>query len=225
MPKAIVEATPIKSRKEKPIREFKLLPNVGNHFEPNPEFDPEFPDDDENIRDIEYESGDIVKSRRELDKVFANKFTRQVHEDDEPELVEAPGTTIPQDVENDPFRDVPVRSAEAANKKEAGRFLSEEELEGKPELQKMARGKVKSAINDDEDEDEEDEDVEESAEPEDVTDDFEGAADANITVKKDSEGLYRAFHSDDPDSPMQGSKKGFSTKTKMTKFIKKHSQG
>lgn len=167
MAKAIVEATPLRNAKKKKVREFRMLPNVGDHFEPNPDYDAEFPEDEDNPRDTHYVAGDIVKSTRELDKIFANKFTRQVNEDDEPELVTAPGTTIPQDPENDPFRDVPVESTEAANKKTADRFLSEEELEGKPELQKLARGvKAKNPLDDDEDEEADDE--EESAEEEDV---------------------------------------------------------
>lgn len=171
MAKAIVEATPVKSRKKKPIREYKLLPNVGSHFEPSPDFDPELPEDDDNLRDVEYKAGDVVKSRRELDKLFANKFTRQINEDDEPELIEAPGTTIPQDPENDPFRDVPVRSTEDANKRTAERFLSEEELEGKPEAQKLAKGvKPKSPLDDDDEEDEDDSesDVDDDEEEEEV---------------------------------------------------------
>ncbi len=178
MAKAIVEATPIKTRKSKPIRQFKLLPNVGSHFEPSPDFDPDLPEDDDNLRDVEYKAGDVVKSRRELDKLFANKFTRQINEDDEPELIEAPGTTIPQDPENDPFRDVPVRSTEDANKRSAERFLTEEELEGKPELQKLAKG-VKTSKSPLDDDDEEDEDASES-----VMDDDEEDEDVEEKPKK-----------------------------------------
>lgn len=179
MAKAIVDAVPVKTRKSKPIRQFKLLPNVGSHFEPSPNFDPDLPEDEDNLRDVEYKSGDIVKSRRELDKIFANKFTRQINEDDEPELIEAPGTTIPQDPENDPFRDVPVRSTEDANKRSAERFLTEEELEGKPELQKLAKGVKTSKSPLDDDEDEEDEDASES-----VMDDDEEDEDVEEKPKK-----------------------------------------
>lgn len=60
--------------KKQEVRRFRLRKGVGTHFEPNPDFDPELPDSEDNLRELMYEPGQVVKSVRQLDKIFANKF-------------------------------------------------------------------------------------------------------------------------------------------------------
>lgn len=143
--------------KDDTIKRFKLMEGVGPHFEPNPDFDKESPEDEEdNPRDIEYAPGEVVKSTRKLDKIFANKFK-------------------------------PLSSSKSAKEEEP-----EEDVE-----------------------DAEDEE----AVPEDVTDEFEGAAEGGLKVLKDSEGKYRVYEEGE-DEPMDGAKKGFTTKKKTLAFVK-----
>jgi hypothetical protein len=190
-----------KARGESGVRKFKLLPDAGSHFEPNTDFDPTLPDDEENPRDVEYGPGEVVTSRRPLDKLFVNKF-RKVGGDEEDDRPSFAGGQVPRDPEYDPDKDRPVRSTEMATRREAGRFIEEEELEGKKnaaELLKQVRGegaKKKSVLDDEEDDEEEvpndaDDDTEDDAEVEagedqDESDEDEAPARrrANVTKKK-----------------------------------------
>lgn len=132
--------------KVKEKRKFKLLKGAGPHFEPNPDFDPDSPEDDDNIRDVEYAPGSIVTSTRPLDKLFVNKF--------QPIEGADPGQTSGGDVHDrrdDPNADRPVRSVEDANVRSADRFLEDEELEGKEDLKKLAKGKKVEPHDEDED--------------------------------------------------------------------------
>lgn len=148
---------------EKKRRRFRLLKGCGPHYEPNPDFDPKQPEDEENFRSREISPGQKFWSDRDLTNIFVNKF----------ECLDAPGNRsgiqsaggdTSDDPENDPDKDRPVRSAEDSLHRRANRFLEEDELEGKDELQELAKGKKVSASEDDgEEEPEEDQEVEEDS--------------------------------------------------------------
>lgn len=221
-----------KPKKERKLRRFRVRQNVAPHFEPNPNFDKDAGEDEDNLRDIEYGPGEIVESYRPLDKLFVNKLDPITDSGDRAD-VQSAGGDVASDTEDDPDKDRPVRDVEDARVNRADRFLTEEELEGKPELKKLAKGK-KVDLDDDEEEDEEDEapkakksskkseesEDEEEDESEDVTSEFDGASDGGLQVFKDSSGKYRV-HEDGEDEPMEGAKKGFTKKSEVKTFIKK----
>jgi hypothetical protein len=192
---------------------FRLRKDVGSHFEPNPNYDPDQMSTDDNPRDNEYKGGDIVESTRPLDQIFVNKFDPIMTRGDA--LPNAAGGDVPAtDPDKDPNKDRPVRDYEDANVNRAGRFLTEEELEGKPELQKLSKGQAVEVS-----EDEEDEGSSEGP-GEDVTDAFSGASENSLKVYQDEEGTYRVYSKDDTETPIKGSKKGFDTKKEVKAFLK-----
>lgn len=238
-------AAETKERKQKQTKKFRLKRGVGDHFELNPQFDPELPEDEDNVRDVVYHGGEIVESTRPLDKLFVNKF--------EPvqggSFANTPGGDVVDDPELDPDKDRPVRSTEDANVRRGERFLQEEELEGKPELQKLAKPKTgkemaamikenkkkeaeakakeAEAFGGDEDEEELEEEEssegEEGEEMEDMSDTFPEAKKNGMQVLKDGEGKMRVYE-EGSDEPMKGSKNGFTTKKRVRDFIKKHAE-
>lgn len=125
-----------KNWKGRQIMKFRLRKDAGSHFEKNLDFDPSESEDDDNVREFEFGPGDVVQATRRLDREFPNKF--QLIEGD----AKRPGVGGGDsgDDEEDPDAGRPVRSVEAARTRQAGRYLEEHELEGKPELQKLARG-------------------------------------------------------------------------------------
>ncbi len=198
--------------KDKTKRVFELLPNCGDHFEPNPDFNSALAEDDDNLRHVHYVAGEKVTTTRPLDKIFVNKF-KQVS--GEPSDSQTMGGETP-----DPKaagKDRPVRSTEDAIKSAADRYLTEEELEGKPDQKKL----IKAKPEDDDESDNGDAEDEDESGKSDVTSDFEGAKDGGMEVFKDSDGHY-FVHEKGEDAPMQGSKKGFTTKSKVLAFIKKN---
>jgi hypothetical protein len=76
--------------KEKKRRMFELLPGVGPHFEPNIDFDKDQPEDDENLRDVEYVAGEQVESTRDLVNAFPGKFKEVTGGKDRKQLVGRP---------------------------------------------------------------------------------------------------------------------------------------
>lgn len=60
--------------KEKKLRKFKLLPKVGKHFEPSPNYDPNKPQDEDNMREEVYGPGETVESYQDLKEKFPGKF-------------------------------------------------------------------------------------------------------------------------------------------------------
>jgi hypothetical protein len=109
-----------------------------------------------------------------------------------------------EDPEDDPDRDRPVRSVEHATRKQRGRYLEEDELEGKKELQKLARGERQTKAM-------------EAYEKfgDDVTDDFPGAGDADFVVYHKN-GKHTIADADEPLKPLR---KGLK-KEKVSKALK-----
>lgn len=199
---------------EKKRFKFELLEGVAPHFEPNPDFNAEEPESEDNLREIEYEAGDTVTTTRPLDRLFVNKFRALG--------AASPGRTAGGDAphpKHDPNKDRPVRSEEDARVARGDRFLEEDELDD-PKLKKLAKGKSKVSEGDEEEEEEEEE-TEESSE--DVTDQFEGAEDTKLQIFKGEDGRYRV-HQAGEDEPMKGAKAGFKTKKRTLQFVKKQAQ-
>jgi hypothetical protein len=197
------------------VMRFKLRDGAGPHYEPNPKFDPKEPESDENYRDQEYNKpGQIVKSRRQLDKIFVNKF-EPLDTVDRTNFQSGGGDEIRSD---DPERDRPVRDYEAARVNASDRHLTEDEMEDRPDLKKLAKGRKVEA--EEEDEEESGEEGAESDEREDVTDDFDGAKDGGLKVFKTGDKFH--VHEVGEEEAMTGSKKGFTNKTDVKKFIKKN---
>lgn len=187
--------------KKKPVLKFRLRREAGPHFERNLDYDPSEPEDEEdNPRDYEFGPGDVVESRRRLDKIFPNKF-QPVQGNLEPSQGQG-GEDYPAD--EDPDADRPVRSVEHATRKQPGRYLSEDELEGKKDLQAKAKGNKKTKSQ-------------KTTEKfgDDVTDDFDGARDADFVVYA-KDGKHTIVDADEPDKPL---KKGIK-KAKVAKALK-----
>lgn len=192
--------------KERKVRLFRLKKGVAPHYEPNPDYDRESPEDEDNLRGIEYEAGDKVKSTRPLDKIFVNKFEPLDDGGDRSQVQSAGGDTE-DDPENDPDKDRPVRSVQDAINRRADRHLTEEELEGKPKLQKLAHGHKKTK------------NAEVSKKMgDDVTDDYEGAADASFKVFRKGD-KYSIADEDDPSNPMKKGLKKSQVKNALKKLM------
>lgn len=204
----------VKTKEKGKLRKFQLKKGCGVHFEPNPDYDPNEPESEDNFREFEVKPGEIVETYQPLDQKFVNKF-RPLDSGDRSNFQSAGGDT--HDSDEDPDNDRPVRDVEDALVHRAGRHLSNEELEGKPEHQKLNKGKKPASQVEDEEGDESDEEG-----PEDVTDEFEEAEGTNLKVLKHSDGKYRVHEGDDEDA-MDGSKKGFTKKKNVQVFLKKHS--
>lgn len=219
-----VEEAP--SKKARTVMRFRLKKDVGSHFEPNPDYDPDSPVTDDNLREIEYQAGDIVKSTRNLAKVFENKFT----------AFDKMGKAIGDEEEIDP--DEANEDARQANLRAAKR--AEEEAEEDPtqaEVTKQSqtfrnateqarkRAKLEAELSGEDEDDEEEETprarkAREKLEAEglgdDVTEDFEGAADADFKVHKRGTSYFVT----DADDKVLSSKKGIKW-IKVGSFIKK----
>lgn len=182
------EDVPQKKKGKKPVLKFRLRRDAGLHFEKNLDFDPAEPDDEDNPREYEFEAGDTIESRRRLDKLFPNKF--QLLEGHAPS--QGIGGDDYDDPDEDPDKDRPVRSVEDARLRRSRRYLEEEELEGKPHLQKLARGERKSKAM-------------EAYEKfgDDVTDSFEGAKEADFVVYKTKNGKHTIADADEPLKPLR----------------------
>lgn len=53
---------------------FRLKKGSGPHYELNPNYNKELPEDEDNPRFIEIKPGECVKSNRDLSAIFPNKF-------------------------------------------------------------------------------------------------------------------------------------------------------
>lgn len=204
-----------KKKGKKGLKRFRLRKGVGTHYEPNPNFDPELPQEPGNWREIKYEPGDVVVSPRDLDKIFVNKFTPQDRM--EKDIKSEEEENLAADRENDAaLEDTRKAAAEserlAKQAKAKGTILKEkghgDDEDEEPEPEYGDDEDEALAKDADEDEDEDDEDV---------TADFEKAGGADLVVRKRGGSFY--VHEKGEDSPMKGSKKGFSNKKDTNKFI------
>lgn len=255
--------------KKQEVRRFRLRKGVGTHFEPNPDFDPELPDSEDNPREIAYEPGSVVKSVRQLDKIFANKFRPydgmkdedidydmddQLAADRENEaaleetqkaakkservrdLVKEDPRVMREKGHGDDTEDGPqnipgahkspqeaervarVGSVKSTGRAESGAEEGQIEDEVNEEDTKSKKSKAKAG-DEEEDEDLEEEEVEEEEESEDLTRDFDKAKAAGVQVFKRGDKYF--VHEKGEDSPMTGSKKGFTKKSEVKSFIAK----
>lgn len=204
----------VKTKEKSKLHRFRLKKGVGEHYEPNPDFDVTEPESEENFREYVVKPGEIVETPRHLDVLFVNKFVPLTPRDRS--NVQSPGGDE-IDPENDPDNERPVSDIEDALVHRAYRHLSDEDLEGKPELQKLNKGKKPAAKSEDEESDESDVEG-----PEDVTDEFAEAKGTELKVLMHPDGKYRV-HEGDEEEAMDGSKKGFTKKKNVQAFLKKHS--
>jgi len=181
------EEVPQKKKGKKPILKFRLRRDCGPHFEKNLDFDPSEPDDEDNPKEFEFAPGDTIESRRRLDKLFPNKF--QLLEGHSPS--QGIGGDDYDNPDDDPDRDRPVRSVEDARLRRSRRYLEEDELDGKPHLQKLARGERKSRAM---------EAFEKHGD--DVTDKFDGAKEADFIVYEKN-GKHTIADADEPLKPLR----------------------
>lgn len=187
------EVNETKKKKKRPLVKFRLRKDAGPHYIGNPDFDPEEPvDDEDNPRDIELLAGQTCMSRRSLDILFPNKFIRL----GEPDVRSTSGGGEDISPIDDPNKDRPVRSQEHARLNQADRFLREEELEGKPELKKLAKGQRTREAEADE------------KYGDDVTNDYEEAGEQDYRVFKKGK-KFAIFDADDLEQPV---KKGLKEK-------------
>lgn len=211
-------ATAEKKKGKKGLKRFRLRRGVGTHYEPNPNFDRDLPEEPGNWREIKYEAGDVVVSPRDLDKIFVNKFT--------------PYDKMAKDVQAEQDEDLAADRENEAALEETRKAAKESEELGKRAKKEGIVTKEKGH-GDDQDEEpepvygEDDEDVsaedsdeeesEEEEDEEDVSSDFKKAADADLVVKKQGGHFY--VYEKGEDEPMKGSKKGFTNKKDANKFI------
>lgn len=84
------------------VQKFRLKEKVGPHSEPNPKFDKNQPESEDNPRDIEFVAGKIVSSDRNLIDLFPGKFElvhpkRKEQEEDDQEEQETPRRDVTED--------------------------------------------------------------------------------------------------------------------------------
>jgi hypothetical protein len=205
--KSTAQAKSRKPQRKGQVNTYRLRENAGPHFEPNPDFDPEQPDSEDNPRATEYAAGQLVRSSRPLDQLFVNKFDVLSGGGNRGDFKGVGGDEHDPD---HPDHERPVSSVEDAMVRRADRFLTEDELEGKPELQKLAKGrKVES-----------DEKVTEKYGDE-VTDDFDDAKNNDLRVFQDGD-VYHVVDADDLHNPLTP-KKGVK-KAKVGDVISKYTQ-
>lgn len=202
--------------KKQEIKRFRLRKGVGSHYEPNPNFDSSLPEEPGNLREIQYEPGDVVKSTRQLDKIFLNKFT--------------PYDRMARDIQDEEDADQAADKANEAGKEATLKAAKESEEFAKKAKEEGIKVKEKghgddydeeenleddndvAAKADDDDEDEDDED-----DSEDVTSNFPKASEAELSVRK--KGANYFVYEKGEDEPMKGSRKGFTKKADVNKFV------